>query len=254
MTTRSAAFGVSALAALVAATGTVSAQSVNRDLIDSLYVQLLYVALPLTLFVLVILVYCVVRFRDNDDPRPTTEDPSLEITWTAATAVILLFVGVSSYAVFASPYLSTGITADEIGGTGPTPVDVPEDDEVVEVLAYQWEWQFSYDEANVTTRNELVVPADEDVSLVMTSGDVIHTLAVPDLGLRQDVFPGEETTVRTNVHETGEYDLQCTEFCGAQHSHMLANVTVVDRETYDEWLAEHEDESDVTDPPPVTDA
>ncbi|GAB3026309.1 cytochrome c oxidase subunit II [Natronobiforma cellulositropha] len=254
MDARRASLALCTLAAFVLATTPVAAQSVNRDLIDSLYLQLLYVALPLTLFVLVILAYSVVRFRDNDDPQPTAEDPPLEITWTAATAIILLFVGVSSYAVLASPYLSPGVQTDgELAGTGTNPVEVPEDDELVEVVAYQWEWQFVYDEANLTTQNELVLPADEDVTLSMTSNDVIHSLAIPELGVKQDVFPGQESAIRTNVHTTGEYDAFCTEFCGARHAHMRANVTVVDRDTYDEWLDEHADERGVTEAPALED-
>jgi len=232
----------------------VSAQSVNRDLIDGLNVQLLYVALPLTIFVLVILTYTTVTFRNNEDARPTAEDPPLEITWTVATAVILLFVGVSSYAVLANPYLSPGVLSDDsLAGTGTNPIEGPDDEEVLEIVAYQWEWQATYPDANITTQNEIVIPADEDVAFVMTSRDVIHSLAVPDLGIRQDVFPKEESLVRTNVHETGTYEVQCTEFCGAQHAHMLGTVTVVDRDTYEAWLEEHEDETGVTETPDVED-
>jgi cytochrome c oxidase subunit II len=249
MNVRYAVTGCCAIAAVLLTTGTAAAQSVNRDLIDSLYVQLLYVAIPLTLFVLVILVYSVVRFRDNDDPKPTTEDPALEITWTAATAVILLFVGVSAYAVLGNPFLSPGILSDDFSGAGTTPVEVPSEDTEIEVVAYQWGWQFEYEEADVTTHDELVVPADEDVSLVMTSQDVIHAFAAPELGIKQDVFPGEETTIRTNVHEPGEYRAHCTEFCGAHHAHMDATVTVVDRETYDEWLTESEEMDEEPEPP-----
>ncbi|UTF52389.1 cytochrome c oxidase subunit II [Natronosalvus rutilus] len=238
----------------VAMTMPVAAQSANRDLIDGLYVQLLYVALPLTLFVLVILSYAVVRFRDNEDPRPTTEDPALEITWTVATAVILLFVGVSSYAVLASPYLSPGVLSDEdLAGTGDNPVEVAEDDMVVEIVAYQWGWQATYPEANVTTQDVIVVPADRDVAFVMTSRDVIHSFAVPSLGLRQDVFPEQKSAIRTNVYEPGTYQVQCTEFCGAQHAHMRATIVVVDEETYQTWLVNHEGEDDVTNAPAVVD-
>lgn len=231
-----------------------AAQSRNSDLIESLNVQLLYVALPLTLFVMVILVYSVVRFRDNDDPKPTAEDAPLEITWTVVTAIILLFVCVSAYTVLANPYVSYNQPTDagpgDGGGEG---AEIPDDAIVVNVVAYQWNWQFSYPEANLTTQNELVVPEDQDVYLVMTSRDVIHSLAIPELGVKQDVFPEEQTTIRTHVNATGEYQAACTEFCGARHSHMRANVTVVEEEEYREWLETHSDEEDVTDSPNRTD-
>lgn len=220
----------------------------NRGLIDSLNEQLLYVAIPLTLFVLAILVYAVVRFRDNPDPRPTAEDPALEITWTIATAIILVFVGVSAYSVLASPYLSPEYDSAarvELDSQSPAAAD----DAVVRVVATQYQWQFTYRDGNVTSRNELVVPAGENVTLAMTSGDVIHSFAVQELGIKQDVFPGTETYVRTSVDDRGTYLAQCLEFCGAGHSYMHATVTVVSPERYREWLAAHEGQRNVTSAP-----
>ncbi|WP_121820785.1 cytochrome c oxidase subunit II [Halostella salina] len=211
-----------------------AAQSVNRELIDDLNTQLLYVALPLTVFVEVILIYAVVRFRDNETPKPTIDSPPLEVTWTIATAIILLFVGVSAYVVLTSPYISTA--NDEVGPT----------DERVHALGYQWGWQFTYPEANVTTQDLLVIPAERNVSVGVTSADVLHSLFVPELGVKQDAFPGKNTTIRTYATETGTYRAYCTEICGAGHSRMRADVVVVDNETYREWLAAHEGETGVT--------
>nr|WP_216824806.1 cytochrome c oxidase subunit II transmembrane domain-containing protein [Salinigranum rubrum] len=99
-------------------TSPAAAQSVNRNAIDDLNEQLLYVALPLVLFVEVTLVYALYRFRNNDDPQPTTKDPALEITWTAATGVILVFVGISAFFVLANPYISPAAAAGgPAGGT-----------------------------------------------------------------------------------------------------------------------------------------
>ncbi len=235
---------VAALSTLFAI-GTAAAQSENRDLIDGLEYQLLYVALPLTLFVLLILVYAAVKFHDNDDPEPTTEDPALEITWTVATALILLFVGLSGYSVLVNPYVSPsqaleGEDADQEGFD--SVADLPDtDDEEVLVRGYQWEWQATYPDANVTTESEIVIPADESVTFWLTSDDVIHSLFVPDLGVKQDAFPGDYTRARTIVSEPGRYEAVCAEFCGAGHSRMEGSVVVVDRETYDQWLAANED-------------
>ena len=80
-----------------------AAQSVNRAAIDELNEQLLYVALPLTLFVELMLVYAIYRFHNNDNPRPTIDDPALEVTWTAATGAILVFVGISGFFVMTNP-------------------------------------------------------------------------------------------------------------------------------------------------------
>lgn len=229
---------------LLALTGTATAQSPNRELIDSLEYQLLYVALPLTLFVLMILIYAAVKFHDNDDPQPTAEDPALEITWTAATAIILLFVGLAGYSVLVNPYVSPSqaIESDNHSQEGFESLeDLPDTgDEEVHVRGYQWEWQATYPEANVTTENAIVIPANEDVTFWLTSDDVIHSLFVSDLGIKQDAFPGDYTRARTTVDEPGRYDVVCAEFCGAGHSRMEAEVIVVEPETYDQWLAENE--------------
>ncbi|WP_323173703.1 cytochrome c oxidase subunit II [Natrialba sp. PRR66] len=245
------ALAIAALSNLVLA-GTVAAQSENRELIDGLEYQLLYVALPLTLFVLMILVYAAVKFHDNDDPEPTTEDPALEITWTAATAIILLFVGLSGYSVLVNPYVSP---SQAIGGdtSGQETIesfdDLPDTgDEEIYVQSYQWSWEASYPDSNITTENELVIPADENVTIWLTSDDVIHSLFVPDLGIKQDAFPGDYTRART-IAEPGRYDAVCAEFCGAGHSRMDADVIVVEPETYDQWIEEHDGEGTVTDTP-----
>ncbi|WP_254530372.1 cytochrome c oxidase subunit II [Natrinema gelatinilyticum] len=235
---------VSALSSLLALTGPVVAQSANRELIDGLEYQLLYVALPLTLFVLLILIYAAVKFHDNDDPQPTREDPALEITWTAATAIILLFVGLSGYSVLVSPYVSPSQALegdDRPQGGFESFEDLPEtDDEEIYVTGYQWEWQATYPGANVTTEDEIVIPADENVTIWLTSDDVIHSLFVPDLSVKQDAFPGRYTRARTIAYEPGRHTAVCAEFCGPGHSRMEAEVVVVDPETYDRWLEENE--------------
>lgn len=209
-----------------------TAQSINRAVIDDLNEQLLYVALPLTLFVEVTLVYAVYRFRDNDDPEPTVDDPALEITWTAATGVILLFVGVSAFYVLSNPFL----TPVDPGAADPAEGVDAGDELEVHVLAFQWDYEFYYPGANVTTRDRLVLPVDRDVRLVLSSADVIHSFYVPGLGLKQDAFPGHETFLRTHPTETGEYRLYCAEFCGVGHARMGGVVDVRNGSAYRAWL------------------
>lgn len=217
----------------------VAAQSVNRAVIDELNKQLLYVALPLTLFVEVTLVYAIFRFRNNDDPSPTVDDPALELTWTTATAVILLFVGLAAYIGLANPYLTP--TA---AGSSPADAAAVEGDElVVEVTGYQWGWQFHYPEEDVTTHGRMVVPVDRDVRFELRSRDVIHAMFVPDLGIKQDIIPGSEATARTRATETGSYRLYCAELCGVGHAEMQGTVVVMNETNYEEWVAEQTDET-----------
>jgi cytochrome c oxidase subunit 2 len=224
------AAGVAAVAALLA--GPAAAQSVNRNAIDDLNEQLLYVALPLVLFVEVTLVYALYRFRNNDDPKPTTKDSALEITWTAATGVILLFVGLSAFFVLANPYI-TPAAAD---GAGPDAQGASADAVEIDVVAYQWGWEFRYADENVTTGSRLVLPRGRDVTFSLETRDVIHSFYVPALGLKQDVIPGQTTTARTRATETGEHRLYCAELCGVGHTRMHGTVVVLPPDEYEAWL------------------
>jgi cytochrome c oxidase subunit 2 len=217
-----------------------AAQSVNRAAIDELNEQLLYVALPLTLFVELMLVYAIYRFHNNDNPRPTIDDPALEVTWTAATGAILVFVGVSGFFVLANPYISPAAGATDGGEMT--------DEMEVDVLAYQWGWEFSYGDTGVTTSERLVLPNRTDVTFTLRSSDVIHSFYIPQFGVKQDIFPSQETTARTQPTETGSYRLYCAELCGSGHSRMQATVVVMNQSDYDDWMAEQQGTDTTTTP------
>ena len=104
---RSAFAGLLCVGLFLLATEPVAAQnSINDQLIGDLNNVLLYAAIPITLLVQAILIYAVFKFRNNDEPRPTQENRRLEITWTVATAIVLLFVGLASYQVMADPFIT----------------------------------------------------------------------------------------------------------------------------------------------------
>lgn len=221
-----AVFGVSIVASPVAAAG---ADSTTEALIQSLNRQLLYIALPITILVEGILIYTVWRFRNNDDPKPTRENRRLEITWTVATAIILLFVGVASYQVLAQPAVTaTPQVTDSDQGNAT---------EVI-VTGQQFSWTFEYPEENVTSQGTLVIPANQTVSLNITSNDVIHSVHIPELGLKQDAVPGQYNRLRTTPTSQGTYQLYCAEYCGVGHSQMTATVKVVSYNEYQQWLEE----------------
>ena len=169
----------------------VAAQSTSADLINELNNKLLYIALPITLLVEVILIYAVIRFKDNDEPKPTKENRRLEITWTVATAFILLFVGVASYGVMADPNVTFN-EADQ--GIAPDDGDV-----LVEAEAYQWGWNMSYPEHGISMEGvgegpTIYLPEGQDVYIGVGSRDVIHAFHVPDLGLKMDAIQKRPST------------------------------------------------------------
>ena len=216
--------GVSIVASPVAAAGY---DSTTEALIQSLNLKLLYIAVPITILVEGILIYTVWRFRHNDDPKPTQENRRLEITWTVATAIILLFVGVASYQVLAQPAVTT-------------PPQVTDSDQAnateVTVVGQQFFWTFKYPEENVTSQGTLVLPANRTVALNITSKDVIHAVHIPELGLKQDAVPGQYNRLQTTPTSQGTYQLYCAEYCGVGHSQMTATVKVVSYDEYQQWL------------------
>ncbi|MDS0222221.1 cytochrome c oxidase subunit II [Haloarcula sp. S1AR25-5A] len=231
-----ALFGVALLALAVEPAAAQIQDSTTESLIWGLNMNLLYVAIPITVLVEGILIYTVWRFRNQEEALPTQENRRLEVTWTIATAIILLFVGVASYQVMASPY----VTAE----AGDQAAQQAAETEHVVVEAQRYGWTFYYNgsswdgEANVTTTTNLKLPANQDVSLRVTSTDWLHAFHVPGLGLKSDAFPGQYNRIRTNVDNTGTYQLYCAEYCGSGHSNMLGTVEVVPQDEYEDWLAE----------------
>ena len=215
----------------------VAAQSTSAELIYGLNQELLIVAVPITLLVEGILLYAVLKFRRNDEPKPTKENRRLEITWTVATAVILLFVGVASY----------GVMADEnVEFTGGEEEVAPQENDVlIQAQAYQWGWDMAYPNQNVSVSGAgagptIVIPADQDVYVNVSSRDVIHGFHVPELGMKSDALPSQANYIKTNTSKTGTYQGYCTEYCGAGHSKMYFTVKVVDQAEYETWLNEQQ--------------
>jgi cytochrome c oxidase subunit 2 len=227
------------VAVLSLAAEPVAAQSsASAELINGLNEKLLLVAVPITLLVEGILIYTVYRFKDSDEAKPTQENRRLEITWTVATAIVLLFVGVASYGVLANENVTFQGDDQEIA---------PQDDDVVvHMEAYQWGWRASYPQDGVelsSTAPTVVIPKGQDVYFNITSTDVLHAFHVPKLGLKQDAMPGQSNVIKTVALEEGTYQGYCAEFCGVAHSQMYFEIEVVSQSEYEQFVAEQSGES-----------
>jgi cytochrome c oxidase subunit 2 len=111
----------------------------------------------------------------------------------------------------------------------------PKDALEIAVTGQQWNWTFTY-KSGKTSSGEFYVPIDQDVKMIMTSKDVIHSFYIPAFRNKQDVVPGRYSAVWFHPTTLGDFQIFCAEFCGDQHSGMLAKVHVVPREKYEEWL------------------
>ncbi|CAI49315.1 cox-type terminal oxidase subunit II [Natronomonas pharaonis DSM 2160] len=225
----------------------VAAQSTIQDeLITDLNTTLLYAAIPIAILVEAILIYAVVKFRNNDDPKPTEENRRLEITWTIATAIVLLFVGFASYQVLAveevgnpledEDRIEPSVSEDLEGAVGP--YEHEEDAVEIELEAYRYGWEASYADGEVSEFDQIRIPTDRPVYIHIYASDWLHMLHVPELNLKQSAFVGEYNTIKTEAYEEGSHQFYCTEYCGTGHSQMNGEFTVMDDDEFDDWLDE----------------
>lgn len=201
--------------------------------IDSLFRGIFWWAVVVFVVVEGLLLVTVLRFRARPDgrvPKQTTGHTLLEIGWTLAPAVILVFVAV--------PTMRT------IFATAARP---PADAVRVEVFGRQWWWEFRYPDLGIVTANELHLPVGQAAVLQMTSRDVIHAFWVPFLGGKRDLTPGRTTQILLTPDTPGRYLGQCAEFCGASHANMRTRVIVDDAAGWRAWVARQQSAA----PPPA---
>ncbi len=104
----------------------------------------------------------------------------------------------------------------------------------INVLGRQWSWEFEYTNGRKML-NELVVPNNKPVKLIMTATDVLHSFFIPDFRVKQDLVPGTYTMLWFQANQLGEFQVFCAEYCGTSHSGMLAKIKVVEPEEYEKW-------------------
>lgn len=212
----------------------------------------LWFLVPVVLLVLGLLLFVIVRFnrRANPTPSRTSHNTLIEIIWTLGPVLVLLMFAVPSFQLLTAQYKPEGEPEITIKATG-----------------NQWYWSYEYqaeegedlsfdslmlqedDRASygkedkaayprlLAVDNEIVVPVDTTVRVLVTAGDVLHSWAMPAFGVKMDAVPGRlnETWFRANAE--GIYYGQCSELCGKDHAYMPIAVRVVSREQYDGWYA-----------------
>lgn len=114
----------------------------------------------------------------------------------------------------------------------------PADAMPIYVTAKQWMWKFSYPDGR-SSMDVLTVPVNRRIKLVMTSRDVIHSFYVPAFRLKHDVVPGRYYTAWFEATSPGNYELECAEYCGVDHSRMLGKIQVLRSDDYRQWLENH---------------
>jgi len=188
---------------------------------DALFTDIFWWAAGVFVVVELMLLVAIVRFRHREGraaPRPTHGHTLMEIGWTLAPAVILVFVAVPTVrTIFAT--------------AGEAPADALK----VDVIGHQWWWEFRYQELGLVTANELHVPLGRVVQLSITSVDVIHSFWAPPLGGKRDAIPGHVTRIAFRPDSVGDYSGQCAEFCGVSHANMRLRVIVDSDSGFGRW-------------------
>lgn len=213
---------------------------------------LLPIITAISIFVLILLAWTIVRYRRKANPVPskTSHNTMIEIVWTAVPVLILAFIAWPSIALLAKQFKPA-----------------PENAVTIKAIGNQWYWSYEYPDhggisitANMlkeksevqpgqrfrtdadgprllATDNRIVVPVGVPVRLIATANDVIHSWAVPAFWIKMDAIPGRLNETSFTVEKPGVYFGQCSELCGARHAYMPIVVEAVEPAVFAQWIA-----------------
>ncbi len=227
------------------------------DDITSFNTFLFWITSAIAVFVLVLLAMVIVRFnaRANPTPSRTTHNTVLEVMWTIVPVLILAAIAVPSFRLL---YVE---------------LDVPKPDVTVKVTGKQWFWSYAYPDSGnfefdslmvadkdlkpgqprlLAVNNEMVVPVNKIVHVLVTGADVIHSFMVPSFGIRIDAVPGRINETWFKATKEGMYYGECSELCGKDHPYMPIAVHVVSQADYDSWVTTEKKNAALDRAPPTT--
>lgn len=195
-----------------------------------------------TIFVMLLLLYVMIRFNAKANPKPskTTHNTMLEVVWTLVPVIILVIVVIPSMKLL---YLGDKTADAEM---------------TLNIKGYQWYWGYQYPDHGdiefsaymvpekdlkdgqvrlLSTDNPVVLPVDTNIRLLVTANDVIHSFAMPALGVKVDAVPGRTNETWTRIEKPGTYFGQCSEICGINHGFMPIEIKAVSKEDFAKWVA-----------------
>lgn len=202
---------------------------------------LLIIITVISIFVLGLLIYVALRFNERSNPRPskTTHNTTLEVLWTVIPIIILLVIAVPSFRLLYAQY------------------DFPKADVTIKAIGSQWYWTYEYPDNDgltfdaviveekdlkpgqprlLATDNDVVVPVNKNIHVLITATDVLHNWTVPAFGVKVDAVPGRILRTWFRAEKTGTFYGQCSELCGSKHAFMPIAVRVVSEADYAAWL------------------
>ncbi len=189
--------------------------------VDGLYFLLIAVSAFFSLLIFAVIFVFAVKYRRSVHPHPVQIEGSLplELAWTLIPlGICMIFFAWGSLIYFQEARPPKGAME-------------------VYVVGKQWMWKFEH-ETGQREINQLHIPLDRDVKMVMSSQDVIHDFFVPAFRVKADVLPGRFTEIWFHTTKTGTYHLFCSQYCGTDHSGMIGQVIVMEPTAFQAWLNE----------------
>jgi cytochrome c oxidase subunit 2 len=213
---------------------------------------LLLICAVISIFVLGLLLFAMIRFRRGANPTPSrnSHNTAIEVIWTLLPVLILVGIAIPSIKLLRHQYT-------------PPPADL-----TVKVTGHQWYWSYELPDYGVSfdsymlkekgdptlkpgdrfrTDNDgppllaaderLVIPAGKVVKFIVTADDVIHSFAMPAFWIKQDANPGQLHETWAKVDRPGVYFGQCSELCGARHAFMPIAIEVRPQAQFAQWVA-----------------
>jgi cytochrome c oxidase subunit 2 len=207
---------------------------------------LLPIITVISLFVLGLLLWIVVRYNKKANPVPAkwSHNTLIEVIWTLVPVLILMVIAIFSFRLLFDYH------------------NMPKPYMTVKAVGYQWNWGYEYPDQKIpefisamlpedevakrglphslyrlAATEPLVVPVDKVVRVQVTGADVIHAFALPAFGLKIDAMPGRLNETWFKAEKIGTYYGQCSELCGVDHAFMPIEIKVVSQADFDAWVA-----------------
>ena len=218
------------------------AASPVMERIEIFHTQLLYIITLICLFVLALLVWIAIRYNHRANPTPSKvhHNTLLEVVWTVIPVIILVIIAIPSFKLL---YFEA---------------EIPKTDLTIKAIGKQWFWTYEYPAANfqfdslglsddaaakageprlLGVDNVIVVPVNRVIEVETSGADVIHSWALPQMGVKMDAVPGRTNKTWFKATKTGVFYGECSELCGASHAFMPIELHVVSDADYAAWLA-----------------
>ena len=205
------------------------------------------IIIAIAVFVIALMAYIAIRFSEKNNPKPskTTHNTFLEIAWTVIPALILIVISIPAFKLLYFSHYN------------------PNTEMTIKAIGNQWYWSYEYpDHGNftydawmvseaeeiegqdrpytrlLTTDTRVVVPVGKVIKVQVTATDVLHSWAVPSLGVKKDAMPGRLNELWFQADREGIFYGQCSELCGTNHGYMPIEVHAVSEEEFLAWIEE----------------